>query len=64
MIDHMCAGVRYLLHHYNANLRDAPTVISEIVVDICHMGASLRRLIILGESPILYIQLYFTITTW
>jgi len=28
-------------HHHEPNLRDAPTMVSEIVVDIYHTGASL-----------------------
>jgi len=27
--------------HYNSNLRDEPTVISAIVVDVCRLGATL-----------------------
>ena len=40
---HVCsADVYYLLfHHYKPNLRDAPTVIHEIVTAICRMSASL-----------------------
>jgi len=35
------ADFRYLFHHYKPNLRDATTVISETIVDICRMCAGL-----------------------
>jgi len=37
----LCRCLLNICHHYKPNLRDARTVIIEIVADICHTDASL-----------------------
>jgi len=47
------AGVRYLhvVNHYKPNLRDPPTVISEIVIDICQWVLVCITTVLFLEEP-------------